>query len=45
MQTHSAKQQAIEAIEQLPDNVALEEIVYGPVRNSVCEAGFTLVSS
>jgi predicted transcriptional regulator len=28
MHTHSAKQQAIEAIEQLPDNVALEEIVY-----------------
>ena len=28
MQTHSAKQQAIEAIEQLPDNVALDEIVY-----------------
>ena len=28
MQTHSAKQQAIEAIEKLPDNVALDEIVY-----------------
>jgi predicted transcriptional regulator len=28
MQTHSAKQQAIEAIEQLPVNVALDEIVY-----------------
>jgi hypothetical protein len=26
--THTAKQQAIEAIEQLPDNVALDEIVY-----------------
>ena len=28
MQTHSAKQQALEAIEQLPDNVAMDEIVY-----------------
>ena len=28
MQGHTAKQQAIEAIEQLPDNVALDEIVY-----------------
>jgi hypothetical protein len=28
MPTHSAKQQAIEAIEQLPDDVALDEIVY-----------------
>jgi hypothetical protein len=28
MQTQSAKQQAIEAIEQLPDNVELDEIVY-----------------
>ncbi len=28
MPTHSAKQQAIEAIEQLPDSVALDEIVY-----------------
>jgi predicted transcriptional regulator len=28
MQTHSAKQQAIEAIEQLPDNVPMDEIVY-----------------
>jgi predicted transcriptional regulator len=28
MQTHSAKQQAIEAIKELPDNVALDEIVY-----------------
>jgi hypothetical protein len=28
MHTHTAKQDAIEAIEQLPDNVALEEIVY-----------------
>jgi hypothetical protein len=28
MQTHSAKQKAIEAIGQLPDNVALDEIVY-----------------
>ena len=28
MQSHTAKQQAIEAIEQLPDNVALDEIVY-----------------
>jgi hypothetical protein len=28
MQTHSAKQQAIEAIGQLPDNVTLDEIVY-----------------
>jgi predicted transcriptional regulator len=28
MHTHSAKQDAIEAIEQLPDNVALDEIVY-----------------
>ena len=28
MEAPSAKQQAIEAIEQLPDNVALDEIVY-----------------
>jgi predicted transcriptional regulator len=28
MQTHSAKQQALEAIEQLPDNVPMDEIVY-----------------
>jgi predicted transcriptional regulator len=28
VQSHTAKQQAIEAIEQLPDNVALDEIVY-----------------
>jgi hypothetical protein len=28
MQTHSAKQQAIAAIEQLPDNVPMDEIVY-----------------
>jgi predicted transcriptional regulator len=28
MQTHTAKQQAIEAIERLPDDVALDEIVY-----------------
>jgi predicted transcriptional regulator len=28
MHTHTAKQDAIEAIEQLPDNVALDEIVY-----------------
>ena len=28
MQVHTAKQQAIEAIEQLPDDVALDEIVY-----------------
>ena len=27
MQTYSAKRQAIEAIEQLPDNVAMDEIV------------------
>jgi len=28
MQSHSAKQEAIETIEQLPDNVPLDEIVY-----------------
>jgi hypothetical protein len=28
MQTHSAKQQAIEAIERLPDDVPMDEIVY-----------------
>ena len=28
MQVPTAKQQAIEAIEQLPDDVALDEIVY-----------------
>jgi predicted transcriptional regulator len=28
MHTQTAKQDAIEAIEQLPDNVALDEIVY-----------------
>jgi len=28
MNNHSAKQDAIEAIEQLPDSVALDEIVY-----------------
>lgn len=28
MQTHSAKQDALEAIQRLPDNVNLEEIVY-----------------
>lgn len=28
MNTQSAKQDAIEAIEQLPDDVALDEIVY-----------------
>lgn len=28
MHAHSAKQDAIEAIQRLPDNVALEEIVY-----------------
>ncbi len=28
MQTHSAKQDAIDAISRLPDNVPLEEIVY-----------------
>jgi predicted transcriptional regulator len=28
MHTQSAKQDAIEAIEQLPDNVPLDEIVY-----------------
>jgi len=28
MQTRSAKRQAIEAIEQLPDNVPMDEIVY-----------------
>jgi hypothetical protein len=28
MQAHNAKQDAIEAIERLPDNVPLEEIVY-----------------
>jgi predicted transcriptional regulator len=28
MQTHSAKQEAIEAIERLPDNAPLDEIVY-----------------
>jgi pantothenate kinase len=28
MHTHTAKQDAIEAIEQLPDNVSLDEIVY-----------------
>jgi len=28
MHAHTAKQEAIEAIERLPDNVALEEIVY-----------------
>ena len=28
MQVHTAKQQAIEAIEQLHDDVALDEIVY-----------------
>ena len=28
MQTHSAKQEAIEAIERLPDNVRFDEILY-----------------
>lgn len=28
MQTHSAKQDAIEAINRLPDNAPLDEIVY-----------------
>jgi predicted transcriptional regulator len=28
MHSHTAKQDAIEAIEQLPDNVPLDEIVY-----------------
>ncbi len=28
MQAHTPKQDAIEAIEQLPDNVAFDEIVY-----------------
>ena len=28
MPSHTAKQQAIETIEQLPDDVALDEIVY-----------------
>jgi len=28
MQTHSAKQEALEAIGQLPDNVAFDEILY-----------------
>jgi hypothetical protein len=28
MHAHTAKQDAIEAIEQLPDNVAMDEIVY-----------------
>lgn len=28
MHTHTAKQDAIEAIQRLPDTVALEEIVY-----------------
>jgi predicted transcriptional regulator len=28
MQTHSAKQRALEAIEQLPDNLPMDEIVY-----------------
>lgn len=28
MHAHTAKQDAIEAIERLPDNVALDEIVY-----------------
>ena len=28
MHAHTAKQDAIEVIEQLPDNVALDEIVY-----------------
>jgi hypothetical protein len=28
MQTHSAKQDAIQAIERLPDDVNLDEIVY-----------------
>jgi hypothetical protein len=28
MQTHTAKQQALEAIEQIPANLALDEIVY-----------------
>jgi len=28
MQSHSAKQEAIETIEGLPDNVPLDEIVY-----------------
>lgn len=28
MHAHTAKQEAIEAIEQLPDNVPLDEIVY-----------------
>jgi predicted transcriptional regulator len=28
MHAHTAKQDAIEAIQRLPDNVALEEIVY-----------------
>lgn len=28
MHAHTAKQEAIEAIERLPDNVALDEIVY-----------------
>ena len=28
MQPHTAKQEALEAIQRLPDSVALEEIVY-----------------
>jgi predicted transcriptional regulator len=28
MRAHTAKQEAIQAIEQLPDNVPLDEIVY-----------------
>jgi predicted transcriptional regulator len=28
MHVHSAKQEALEAIEQLPDNVAFDEILY-----------------
>lgn len=28
MQTHTAKQEALEAIQRLPDNVGFEEIVY-----------------
>lgn len=28
MESHSAKQEAIDAIERLPDDVALDEIVY-----------------
>lgn len=51
MHAHTAKQEAIEAIEQLPDNVALDEIVYrlnvlNKVRQGMqdIEAGRTLSS-